>query len=52
MIIWKYEKKEDKYLFYFTKKENTLTVKKNKAIIKKNKNKMNQLFKLIEIIDV
>ena len=51
MIIWKYEKKEDKYLFYFNKKENTLTVKKNKAIIKKNKNKMNQLFKLIEIID-
>ena len=49
MKIWKYEKKEDKYLFYFNKKENTLTVKKNKAIIKKNKNKINQLFKLIEI---
>ena len=28
MIIWKYENKEDKYLFYFNKKENTLTVKK------------------------
>jgi hypothetical protein len=49
MIIWKYENKEDKYLFYFNKKENTLTIKNNKAIIKKNKNKMNQLFKLIEI---
>ena len=49
MIIWKYENKEDKYLFYFNKKENTLTIKNNKAIIKKSKNKKNQLFKLIEI---
>ena len=49
MVRWKYEKIEDKYLFYSDNKENILTDNKNKAIInKENENKINQLFKLLE----
>ena len=49
MKIWKFEKIDDKYLFYLEEKKYTLTEDKNKAIIsKENKEKNGQLFILIE----
>jgi hypothetical protein len=43
------EVKSNNFIFYFNRKDYTLTKDKNKAIVKKNKNNINQIFELFDL---
>jgi hypothetical protein len=49
MINWKYEAKDEKYLFYYKDKNNVLTLSGDNALLKKENNNDVQLFELLDI---
>ena len=49
MINWKYEAKDEKYLFYYKDKNNVLTLSEDKALLKKEDKNDVQLFELLDI---